>query len=128
MPKKKRKPNFVKQWPYRYADENDYDYVPIDEDLERSLVAEIDKTHEEIRTHLMYNGEPYEWKGNELSLSICETCPLEDTCIRYNNWLERPRKIRATFDRILQIDHVIRYDEYGNRENQGIDVKTGEMK
>jgi hypothetical protein len=74
-----------------------------------------------IRAYEDYEGSPAEWQGNEITLRICDNCPICETCKVYNAWLNRPA--RPHFD--INGD-VIEYDVTGNLKYQVINLKTGE--
>ena len=85
------------------------------------LDRRIEKVEALIREIEKFTGNPCEWEGNEITLSICENCPIADDCIVYNNWMNRPARKR--FD---PNGDMIEYDKYGNLKYQVLNLKTGE--
>jgi hypothetical protein len=74
-----------------------------------------------IRAYEDFSGSPAEWEGNEITLRICDNCPISETCKVYNAWLNRPARPRFDIN-----GDVIEYDVTGNLKYQVINLKTGE--
>lgn len=89
--------------------------------LGKEQERKIAELEEKIREYEDYTGQPHEWKGNEITLRICDTCPISETCKVYNAWLNRPARKR--FDKC---GDAIEYDTTGNLKNQVVNLKTGE--
>ena len=87
----------------------------------------IEQIRAEIELYEQFEGDPMEWKANGDSISECQECPHNEKCKRWNNYINRPARKRATWDRVMQVEHIIEYDEYGNRKYQGLNLKTGEQ-
>jgi hypothetical protein len=85
------------------------------------LDKQIDRVNNLIKEIEDFTGEPHEWQGNEITLRICDECPIADDCIVYNNWMNRPARKR--FD---PNGDMIEYDKYGNLKYQVLNLKTGE--
>ena len=85
------------------------------------LEIEIDKLENLIRSYNNFAGNPSDWKGNMITINICNECKISDTCKVWNDWINRPARKR--FD---NCGDVIEYDNTGNRKYQIENLKTGE--